>query len=74
MALDQVALGMERKWGAGRLRLLVSDFLRAKFDEQILPNRLGHRQFKIAAVQRGSIRRSLAFLVRKSASHLKQTK
>ena len=25
---------MERKWGVGRLRLLVSDFLRAKFDEQ----------------------------------------
>ena len=32
--LDQVAVAMERKWGAGRLRLLVSDFLRAKFDEQ----------------------------------------
>jgi len=32
--LDQVALAMERKWGVGRLRLLVSDFLRAKFDEQ----------------------------------------
>ena len=25
---------MERKWGVGRLRLLVSDLLRAKFDEQ----------------------------------------
>ena len=32
--LDQVAIAMERKWGVGRLRLLVSDFLRAKFDEQ----------------------------------------
>lgn len=32
--LDQVACDMERKWGVGRLRLLVSDFLRAKFDEQ----------------------------------------
>ena len=32
--LDQVAVAMERKWGVGRLRLLVSDFLRAKFDEQ----------------------------------------
>ena len=32
--LDQVALAMERKWGIGRLRLLVSDYLRAKFDEQ----------------------------------------
>jgi len=32
--LDQVATDMERKWGVGRLRLLVSDFLRAKFDAQ----------------------------------------
>ena len=32
--LDQAALAMERKWGVGRLRLIVSDFLRAKFDEQ----------------------------------------
>jgi hypothetical protein len=32
--LDQAAIAMERKWGVGRLRLLVSDFLRAKFDEQ----------------------------------------
>ena len=32
--LDELAHAMERKWGVGRLRLLVSDFLRAKFDEQ----------------------------------------
>ena len=32
--LDQVAVEMERKWGVGRLRLLVSDLLRAKFDAQ----------------------------------------
>jgi hypothetical protein len=32
--LDHVAAGMERKWGLGRLRLLVSDLLRAKFDAQ----------------------------------------
>jgi len=32
--LDQVALAMERKWGVDRLRLLVSDLLRARFDEQ----------------------------------------
>ena len=32
--LGQVAVGMERKWGVGRLRLLVSDLLRAKFDAQ----------------------------------------
>ena len=32
--LDQVACEMERKWGVGRLRLLVSELLRAKFDAQ----------------------------------------
>ena len=32
--LDQTALAMERKWGVGRLRLLVGDLLRAKFDAQ----------------------------------------
>ena len=32
--LDELAHAMERKWGVGRLRLIVSDFLRAKFDEQ----------------------------------------
>jgi hypothetical protein len=32
--LDQVAVEMERKWGVGRLRLLVSDLLRARFDAQ----------------------------------------
>lgn len=32
--LDAVTVEMERKWGVGRLRLLVSDLLRAKFDAQ----------------------------------------
>jgi len=32
--LDELALAMERTWGVDRLRLAVSDFLRAKFDEQ----------------------------------------
>ena len=32
--LDQLSREMERKWGVGRLRLLVSDLLRAKFDAQ----------------------------------------
>lgn len=32
--LDQLAAAMERKWGVGRLRLLVSELLRAKFDAQ----------------------------------------
>jgi len=32
--LDLVAIEMERKWGAGRLRLLVDTVLREKFDRQ----------------------------------------
>jgi hypothetical protein len=32
--VDRTAAEMERKWGVGRLRLLVSDLLRAKFDAQ----------------------------------------
>jgi hypothetical protein len=32
--LDHIAVTMERTWGVGRLRLLVSDLLRAKFDAQ----------------------------------------
>lgn len=32
--LDLVAIGAERKWGADRLRLLVSEDLRSKFDRQ----------------------------------------
>src|SRR5262245_16824412 len=32
--LDHVAREAERKWGIGRLRLLVDDELRAKFDRQ----------------------------------------
>jgi hypothetical protein len=33
-SLDLVAIDMERKWGAGRLRLLVPQDLREKFDRQ----------------------------------------
>ena len=33
-ALDHVASDMERKWGVGRLRLLVDDGLRVRFDAQ----------------------------------------
>ena len=32
--VDEVAASMERTWGVGRLRLLVGDLLRAKFDAQ----------------------------------------
>ena len=32
--VDEIARQMERRWGVGRLRLLVSDVLRIKFDAQ----------------------------------------
>lgn len=32
--VDEIAFYMERKWGIGRLRLLVSDDLRGRFDAQ----------------------------------------
>lgn len=32
--LDETAFGMERKWGIGKLRLLVSEDLRSRFDAQ----------------------------------------
>ena len=32
--VDAVAIAMEARWGAGRLRLLVDDSLREKFDRQ----------------------------------------
>lgn len=34
--LDLVAIDMERKWGAGRLRLLIPEDLRTRFDRQRL--------------------------------------
>lgn len=33
--VDELARAMERKWGVGRLRLLVSDLTRARFDNQL---------------------------------------
>ena len=32
--VDHVACEMEQKWGVGRLRLLVNDNLRQRFDER----------------------------------------
>jgi len=58
--LDQVAVTMERKWGVGRLRLLVSDLLRAKFDEQkdrldqaIADNHEGYVRIHAEGMRRG---------------------
>jgi hypothetical protein len=64
--LDQVALVMERKWGVGRLRLLVSDFLRAKFDEQKdrLDAALRSGEERFVAAQVEGMRRAWAALDR----------
>lgn len=64
--LDQVALAMERKWGVGRLRLLVSDFLRAKFDEQKdrLDAALRSSEERFVAAQVEGMRRAWAALDR----------
>lgn len=64
--LDQVATAMERKWGVGRLRLLVSDFLRAKFDEQKdrLDAALRSDEERFVAAQVEGMRRAWAALDR----------
>jgi hypothetical protein len=64
--LDQVALAMERKWGVGRLRLLVSDFLRGKFDEQKdrLDAAVASGEESHVAVQAEGMRRAWAALDR----------
>jgi hypothetical protein len=64
--LDQVASAMERKWGVDRLRLLVSDFLRARFDEQKdrLDAALRSGEERFVAVQVEGMRRAWAALDR----------
>lgn len=64
--LDQAATAMERKWGVGRLRLLVSDFLRAKFDEQKdrLDAALRSGEERFVAAQVEGMRRAWAALDR----------
>jgi hypothetical protein len=64
--LDETARQMERKWGVGRLRLLVDDALRGKFDAQKVTratpatHRLGAR--RRAAVLRPKERMAATFL------------
>lgn len=62
--LDAVAHDMETLWGAGRLRLLVSDFLRAKFDAQTakLNTALQDSNPEFIAVQAEGLRRAWAYL------------
>ena len=39
--VDALAVEMERRWGVGRLRLIVDDELRGKFDRQALVRYIG---------------------------------
>lgn len=62
--LDAVAHDMENLWGVGRLRLLVSDFLRTKFDAQAakLNAALEEGKPEFIAVQADGMRRAWAYL------------
>ena len=50
---DQAALAMEQRWGAGRLRLLVSPDLREKFDRQryLLNQAIWHGDLEAVRIQ-----------------------
>lgn len=61
--VDALAVEMEAKWGQGRLRLLVSDDLREKFDRQRLKLNQAIRQGSLADVQREAPRMATAWRV-----------
>jgi len=62
--LDALACEMERKWGVGRLRLLVNDLLRARFDAQKdkLDAAIRSGQVRYLQVQADGMRRAWAAL------------
>ncbi len=62
--LDRVAAEMERKWGFGRLRLLVGDDLRARFDAQRdkLDAAIASQRVRYVQVQADGMRRAWAAL------------
>jgi hypothetical protein len=62
--LDYLAREMENRWGVGRLRLLVGDFLRMKFDAQSekLNAALQEGNSEFIAVQAEGMRRAWAYL------------
>jgi hypothetical protein len=67
--LGQVAASMEQKWGIGRLRLIVSDVLRARFDEQKdrLDAAIQFGQERHVAVQVEAMKRAWIFLDRSAS-------
>ncbi len=62
--LDETARQMEMTWGVGRLRLLVSDFLRLKFDAQTekLNAAIIEGKPEFMAVQAEGMRRAWTYL------------
>jgi hypothetical protein len=62
--LDHLAREMETRWGVGRLRLLVGDFLRTKFDAQTEKFNAALQEGKpeFVAVQAEGMRRAWAYL------------
>lgn len=62
--LDETARQMEMTWGVGRLRLLVSDFLRMKFDAQArkLNDAMSDGKDEFIAVQAEGMRRAWVYL------------
>jgi len=63
-SLDERAHAMERKWGVGRLRLLVSELLRVKFDAQKerLDDAIRSGQERYIALQIDGMKRAWAAL------------
>jgi hypothetical protein len=59
--VDALAVEMERKWGVGRLRLLVAPEWREKFDRQRLKFNMAIRQGDVAEVETESKRMAVAW-------------
>lgn len=72
-SLDYTAAEMERLWGVGRLRMLVSDFLRLKFDAQLekLNTAIVENNAEYMTIQAEGMRRAWLYLdkVAREAGH-----
>lgn len=72
--VDAIAFSMERKWGIGRLRLLVSEDLRARFDAQAdkFNAALETGQESLLSVQAEGMKRAWQFLDKAATAEGKQ--